>query len=328
VASVVVAIAVSANASQRTFVSGAGSDANPCSFAAPCRSFTAAIAQTDASGEIVVLDSAGYGPVVIDKSVAIIAPLGIFAGIAAGSGQNGVDINGVGIDVTLRGLTISGQFSSIGINIVEASHVYVDNCVVSHTGGNAGIGVALPPGSPGKVRIVGSRLAVNNSGIRVSGGNVTVVDSSIDGSAQPGVDVQGGRVSVQRSSLSGGANSGLSVHTSSQSAFAVVSDSVLSGNATHGLVASSTASGAVRLIGYANAITDTNPSCGVCSGVDSYAEATSSTLVAMARNVVTRSGGRGWYAIALVNFYTYGDNLLNDNAGGSKIGSFINAAYQ
>jgi hypothetical protein len=42
----------------RTFVSGQGSDSYPCSLAAPCRSFTGALNQTAAGGEIVVLDSA------------------------------------------------------------------------------------------------------------------------------------------------------------------------------------------------------------------------------------------------------------------------------
>ena len=47
--------------SNRTFVSGNGNDANPCSLAAPCRSFAGALAQTSPGGEIAVLDTAGYG---------------------------------------------------------------------------------------------------------------------------------------------------------------------------------------------------------------------------------------------------------------------------
>src|SRR5437867_2076048 len=59
----VVAVTLPARAaSPRTFVSFAGVDSNPCSRPAPCRSFSAALAQTMAGGVIVVLDSAGYGP--------------------------------------------------------------------------------------------------------------------------------------------------------------------------------------------------------------------------------------------------------------------------
>jgi hypothetical protein len=45
----------------RTFVSGAGNDANPCTLSQPCRSFQAAYNVTAANGEIDVLDPAGYG---------------------------------------------------------------------------------------------------------------------------------------------------------------------------------------------------------------------------------------------------------------------------
>ena len=48
----------SAGASTRSFVSGNGNDNNPCSPEAPCRTFAHAITQTDAGGEIIVMDSA------------------------------------------------------------------------------------------------------------------------------------------------------------------------------------------------------------------------------------------------------------------------------
>ena len=60
------------HAIQRTFVASNGNDANACTLPAPCRSFTAALLKTSASnGEIIVLDSAGKGPVTIAKSVSV-----------------------------------------------------------------------------------------------------------------------------------------------------------------------------------------------------------------------------------------------------------------
>src|SRR5215472_14132910 len=95
---------VAATTAQRTFVASYGSDAHPCSIGQPCRSFGAAITNTSVAGEIVVLDSAGYGPVTIGKSVSIIAPQGVHAGIAVTGSAIGVTVSGVGIDVLLRGL--------------------------------------------------------------------------------------------------------------------------------------------------------------------------------------------------------------------------------
>ena len=45
----------------RTFISGVGDDANPCSRTAPCKTFAGAISKTAASGEIDVLDPGGFG---------------------------------------------------------------------------------------------------------------------------------------------------------------------------------------------------------------------------------------------------------------------------
>ena len=98
---------------QRTFVASNGADTNPCSLTQPCRAFAAALLQTNAGGEIIVLDSAGYGPVVIDKAVSIIAPAGIYAGVTATSG-NGIVVNAPGAAVVLRGLEINGTGTSAG----------------------------------------------------------------------------------------------------------------------------------------------------------------------------------------------------------------------
>ena len=86
------AISVAAKAAQRTFVASTGNDANPCSITAPCRGFTRAITQTNVGGEVIVLDSAGYGPFTITQSVSIVAPAGVYAGISVSSGD-GITVN-------------------------------------------------------------------------------------------------------------------------------------------------------------------------------------------------------------------------------------------
>src|SRR5215472_9725628 len=96
----------------RTFVSGDGSDSNPCSLAAPCRSFAGALAQTNPGGEIAVLDTAGYGAVTITKAISIVNEEGVEAGITATSGD-GITISAGASDVVnLRGLTLVGVGSN------------------------------------------------------------------------------------------------------------------------------------------------------------------------------------------------------------------------
>ena len=75
-----------AEAVQRAHVATYGLDSNTssgCSVANPCRFFQAATTVVDPNGEVVVLDSGGYGAVVLTKSISLIAPTGVYAGISA-----------------------------------------------------------------------------------------------------------------------------------------------------------------------------------------------------------------------------------------------------
>src|SRR6202171_2112721 len=71
----------------RTWVSGVGDDANPCSRTAPCKTFAGAISKTAASGEINCIDPGGFGALTITKAIAIICD-NVEAGVLV-SGTNG-----------------------------------------------------------------------------------------------------------------------------------------------------------------------------------------------------------------------------------------------
>src|SRR5215472_13062063 len=60
---VVFLVALSASAQPfRTFVSGNGSDSNPsCAVTAPCRTFAQALSVVAPGGEVIALDTAGFG---------------------------------------------------------------------------------------------------------------------------------------------------------------------------------------------------------------------------------------------------------------------------
>ena len=133
-------ISLEAQAVQRTHVSaGFGSDANTatnCAAAAPCRFFQAAMTVTDSDGEVIVLDSGGYGAVTITQSVALIAPTGVYAGISVFPGADGVTIATAGVNVVLRGLSINGQGGNNGINMTAGNSLTVENCVISNLSQN------------------------------------------------------------------------------------------------------------------------------------------------------------------------------------------------
>src|SRR6476619_6682039 len=123
----------------RTWVSGVGDDANPCSRTAPCKTFAGAISKTFINGEINCLDPGGFGAVTITKSITIDCHE-VFASILA-SGTNGININiaaGNPNDplrsVRIRNLNINGAGATgsvgtrtglKGINILAATSVFV-----------------------------------------------------------------------------------------------------------------------------------------------------------------------------------------------------------
>jgi hypothetical protein len=96
----------------RTWVSGVGDDANPCSRTAPCKTFAGAISKTAPCGEISVLDPGGFGAVTITKAITIDGD-GTLAGILA-AGVNGIIVNAQANDtVILRSISINGACTGL-----------------------------------------------------------------------------------------------------------------------------------------------------------------------------------------------------------------------
>jgi hypothetical protein len=191
----------------RTWVSGVGDDANPCSRTAPCKTYAGAISKTAAGGEISTLDPGGFGAVTITKAITINGSEQI-AGIL-NAGQNGVIINaGAGDSIVLRNLSIHGAGTGLnGVRILNAGEVYIQNCFIQN---QSGVGVSIAPGA-NPVKVMVQRTSIlNNTGkgieiIPTAGGVVklTVEESDISGNNSNGLDVtgNGNSASIYRSRL-------------------------------------------------------------------------------------------------------------------------------
>lgn len=221
-----VIVAGRAEAGQRAFVAPYGSDTNNCALATPCRGFQAAINAVDPNGEVVVLDSGGYGAVTVNKSVAITAPSGIYAGISVFPGFNGVTINTAGVKVVLRGLTINGQGGVNGINMTAGASLTVDNCLIANLT-QAGIDV------------------VTNTAV-----SVRITDTTIRDNGQQGLLLENGaRAVVTRATISGNAGVGVVARGTVAGIFtgASIGDSTISGNGEGIIAVSENATAAVRV---------------------------------------------------------------------------------
>ena len=165
----------------RTWVSGVGDDANPCSRTAPCKTFAGAISKTATAGEINVLDPGGFGAVTITKSITISSESSE-AGVLV-SGTNGIVISAGPADtVILKGLDIEGLGTGLnGITVLAGLQVYVINCRIHHFTGN-GINMASSTSS--------ARLLVKDSQILQNGtsnSNPLTGGININGTANGGV---------------------------------------------------------------------------------------------------------------------------------------------
>jgi hypothetical protein len=192
-ASLVAALSIAAFnvcwAAPRTFVSGTGNDANPCSISAPCRSFAVAINAADAGGEVIALDTAGYGPFAINKSISVISPPGVIAAISNGVGVPSAYGNSAAVDVNagpsdrivLRGLNVNiASGGTSGVVIRSAGVVHIENSALKGSGNTIGSGRAIfaYPASPLQLFIKDTNIRSFEFGVHLLGLSAGVTASA------------------------------------------------------------------------------------------------------------------------------------------------------
>ena len=217
----------------RTWVSGVGDDANPCSRTAPCKTFAGAISKTVANGEINCLDPGGFGAVTITKSITIdcSATFGsVLRGLAINGGGTTPGINGIrfisGRSLVLEDLFIQNQNGGTGISLQPAGNAefYAENVTV--TDGATGI-LMQPTGAGGVIRAMLRNVrSQNNSGVGLR------VDSTGNTSAN------GITVFADKSSFSGNSD-GITVNSTAAGtqAIAMITDTNIFGNTNVGVSA-------------------------------------------------------------------------------------------
>jgi nitrous oxidase accessory protein NosD len=212
----------------RTWVSGVGDDANPCSRTAPCKTFAGAISKTAAGGEIDCLDPGGFGGVTIVKSMTLNCHE-VFGSILV-AGSPGITVNASGALVVLRGLQITGVTGTatpgtIGIRILAAATVSIEDCVVTQfsqqgisdtrtTGGtklfirnsvvsnNTGTGIAFA--ATGNSAEIENTSSINNLfGLAVGSGTLAMVRRSVFSGNGTGIEADpGAGINIDNSAIS------------------------------------------------------------------------------------------------------------------------------
>ena len=199
----------------RTWVSGVGDDANPCSRTAPCKTFAGAISKTMAGGEISVLDPGGFGAVTITKSITINGT-GTLAGILS-AGTNGVNVNaGANDTIILRDISIAGAGTGLkGINYIAGGTLVVDHCTIDGIKGSPGRGIDVALTNNGKLKVIDSvieNVAEDGIHMNTTAGQVlaTIDHTRIMNCGQDGIEAAANvRAAVSHSCITHNPTSGI-----------------------------------------------------------------------------------------------------------------------
>jgi hypothetical protein len=214
----------------RTWVSGVGDDANPCSRTAPCKTFAGAISKTAAGGEIDCLDPGGFGAVGITKSITLDCS-GTYGSILVSSGGSAISINNASIIVRLRGLSLTGQNAgAYGVRITAASRVTIEDSIIDgftdsgvfmEAPGDAaapqlfisnttirnntvnGLNVTSAGASPSRVAIIRSQIYGSSEGIIAQNADIAVTDCLIAGNNTGIRTAISGTVRISGNTISG-----------------------------------------------------------------------------------------------------------------------------
>jgi hypothetical protein len=282
-----------AAAAQRTFVRSDGSDTNPCSLAFPCRSFDTAIAQTLTDGEVIVLDSAGYGFATITQPVSIIAPPGIYAGVSVfAANPVGITVNAGAGKVTLRGLTINNISGTTGISYQSGTVLYIDNVVVTNFP-TAGLSANL--GANGSLYVANSAFRDNGTGasLAASSGTLTLsIESSVFARNTTGAVLGDGTAGSIHGSTFAGGTTGLSAAptTAAKTSKIEVRDCTLADNSGIGVIVGSGVAAPV-LVSVVSSLVSGNATGIQVTGAANAAYVSDSTITRNSTGLVYLSSG-------------------------------------
>jgi hypothetical protein len=274
----------------RTWVSGVGDDANPCGRVTPCKTFAGAISKTAAGGEINCIDPGGFGAVTITKSLTI--DCGATLGSILAALTNGINVNGAGITVNLRNLSINGVGNGlIGINFISGNSLTLTNVTIMNFNAGSAIGVLFAPNAANTILEVNNSVITSNGIAPTTGGGI-VVQPAAGGSAVVVVSdsrVENNSDAVKANSTSGGVTM-------------TVRESTLANNRGSGI--NSTAGNAILLMVDRDTISNNFQNGVVSSGGNSLVRINASAITGNATGVLSVAGG-------VLRSYT--NNAINGN---------------
>jgi hypothetical protein len=340
----------------RTWVSSTGNDASlACSYTAPCKTFTGAIAKTQSHGEIDCQGPGAYGSLLITESITL--DCSAAKGGIATLGANGLVINfdqfpainpsvlaNSQQTVRLRGLTLNG-LNGAGSGIVitgsntSASEVFIERCVIDgYNNGSASKGVFDQRTGGGELYVTDTTVRnISGSAIAIApASGSTAINAILDGvrslNSNYGLAVASGMfATVNNSVFSGHSTAGLEVDPGGTLA---VNNSVSSGNGFQGGSSTSppsagNAGGGIKALGSVtvnNSVINANANGVYGSGNVVVDNSVISNNGYWTGSPAVFNGGAGIYTTASVRL-SNSDIVFNSTGVSGTVNSFVNNRF-
>lgn len=278
----------------RTWISGVGDDANPCSRTAPCKTWAGAISKTAAGGEIDCLDPGGFGAVTITKAITLDCGGGIGgqAGSVLVAGTNGIVIAAGATDkVKIRNMSVNGlgQTASPGLSGIKFNSGAA--LVIEHVGiwGFTVAGVDFEPTT------AGATLSMHDVETQFNPGSGILIQAASAGGANAVLD--------HVTSMSNG-DSGLKVvATTGFDQVAMVESSISSNN--FGIFTQAAAAGTPAVVNTTSTLIANNGSQGI------HADGAGSTV--RIGNCTITINFKGLNITNSASVKSFGDNYISGN---------------
>jgi hypothetical protein len=282
----------------RVFVASYGNDSNPCTFGSPCKTFQFAYSVVAVGGEVTAIDSAGFGPLMIQHSVTITSPDGVEASIAVTSSTPGINIEAGPNDVvSLRGLTIDGAgVGATGILFGSGKSLTVEKCVVRNLVFDGLYFVSNAATT--------QTLAVSNSYFTgISHSAIGIVPQS-SGAIMASIDRTGFYDNFEGVLMYADDYTGAATLT--------VTNSVAANNSAYGFLVQSASGQSLNL-----SLTDSLIEGNGIAGVEAFG---AGVTIWLAQSTLTGNGVSTWASVGVIN--TYLNNHI-DTSNGAPVGSSL-----
>jgi hypothetical protein len=285
----------------RAYLAPTGNDFNPCTLPLPCRLLPAALAAVADGGEIWILDSANYNSATVNitKSVSILAVPGAVGSVVA-TGGPAVSISADNLKVALRSIVIvplPASGATHGISMTGASSLTIEDSLVANM---PQFGVYVSGSGIAKITNTTLRNNKNYAVAATGGANVSV----------SGTKILGNDVGISADSMT--------ATTTTVS----VSDSIISGPGTFGVVTYTNPVGAVARISVTRCTIE-----GFSVALESSTAGFGSALITVNGSTITHNA----WPWALTNtgavIKSLGNNQIQDNTN-AGVGTLTPASLQ